>query len=73
MTLGGVSEKLHCFTAGPKRRKLCSGVQRATVHKREGTSGRKWAARGRHVLTALLRLGLLQLPEVLRDAVLGRT
>lgn len=71
MTLGGVSEKLHCCTAGPKRRKLCSGVQRATVHKREGTSGRKWAAR--HVLTALLRLGLLQLPEVLRDAVLGRT
>ena len=43
------------------------------MHKREGTSGRKWAARGRHVLTALLRLGLLQLPEVLRDAVLGRT
>ena len=43
------------------------------MRKPEGASGRRWAARGRYVLTALLRLGLLQLPEVLRDAVLGRT
>lgn len=46
------------------------------MRKREGTSSRAWSALPltlRHVLTTLLRFGLLQLPELLRDVVLNRT